>query len=133
MRVINKLYKDWSPSMKARLRSLSLRSAGDMCKIISNKVCDTFVILDETIIGWSIYVLEPWYSNSPGDFMLYVRSSYRRMGWGRKLVELAINKYGSLKIHLWNECSGKFYSKMYFKEFTDKLDIVRGSNYLYVD
>jgi GNAT superfamily N-acetyltransferase len=131
MLIINKRYFDWSPAMRRQLRSLSLRGEGDMCKVLAKKTCDTFVVFDNNIIvGWAIYSEDPWYKAEPGDFMLYVRKSYRKKGVGRMLIRAASQKYGKLLIHPWNTNSGRFFAKMLGE--SDDLEVVRGSDWLNV-
>lgn len=130
MKIINKLYKDWSAATRKRLRSLSLRSEGDMCKALAKRPCDTFVVFENgTIVGWAIYVLTPWYhSTLPGDFMIYIRKSQRNRGVARTLIKEGLKKYGTLRIHPWNRESGEFFSKM-LKEINN-LEIARGEGWI---
>lgn len=130
--ITNKLYEKWSYVVRRKLRSLSLRGEGDMCKAIAKKSCDTFVAFDEhMIIGWAIYIEEPWYhSEQSGDFMLYIRKSYRKHGIGRMLIQAGLRKYALLRIHPWNIDSGMFFRKMLDEE-KDSFIIARGSHYVY--
>lgn len=131
MRIVNKPYMDWSSSFRKRLRSLTLRVYSDMLKAVAKKQCDSFVVFDDNdlIVGWAIYVMEPWYAAVPGDFSVYVRKAYRKKGIGKMLIKTAIEKYGSLRIHPWNDNSGKFFAKMIDEE-KDALVVVRGDYYL---
>jgi len=131
MKIVNKPYMEWSPADRKRFRSLSLRSTGDMCKALVRKKCDTFVVFDDqnVFVGWGVYVMEPWYHEKlPGDFSVYVRKSYRKKGIGKMIAKVAIEKYGSLRVHPWDCNSGKFFSKMIKEEGT--MIVVRGECYL---
>ena len=122
---------DWSSSFRRRLRSLTLRKYSDMLKAVSKKQCDSFVVFDynNLIIGWAIYVMEPWYSDIPGDFSVYVRKSYRKRGIGKALINAALKKYKFLQIHPWDNTSGKFFAKMK-KEQKNSLKVMRGECFL---
>ena len=130
MKIINRLYNKWPPETRKRLRSISLRSEGDMCKAIRHRPCDSFVVFHNgAILGWAIYVLEPWYHDKmPGDFMIYVKKLWRRKGIGRALIKAGLAKYKNIRIHPWNENSGRFFSKI-IKENKD-IVIARGRAWL---
>lgn len=113
--------------MRKRLRSLSLRSEGDICKVLVSKSCDTFVAFEgNMIIGWGVYIKDFWFTSS--DFMLYVRKSYRNKGVGRELIKAAMGKYGTVSLHAWDMNSGRFFSKMLGD--MDNLNIARGSEWV---
>jgi len=127
MKIINKLYKDWTLAIQQELRNLTLREEGDLCTGLDSKLCDTFVAFEgNLIVGWGVYFLDKWLTDN--DFMLYVRESYRCEGIGRELTKVAIDKYGTASIHIWDSNSGKFFSKI-LKEMSF-LHIARGSDWL---
>jgi GNAT superfamily N-acetyltransferase len=123
MKIINKLYTEWSSATRKGLRNLTLRTSSDMRMALASKKCDSFVAFDDNnmIVGWAIYVMEPWYDlEIPGDFSVYVRKLYRKRGIGRALIQRGVEKYGTLRIHPWDDNSGSFFSKM-----------IRESNFLF--
>ena len=133
MKIVNKLYSDWSPEMRKRLRSLSLRQVGSICKVVSRTPCDTFVLFDSNVlIGWGIYLLEHYNGifliYDQGSFMLYVRNLYRKKGVGKFIIQNAVKKYGKLKIYPWNNNSGMFFKKI-LNNFEGSLEVNISNRY----
>lgn len=133
MKIINKLYSDWSPEMKRQLRSLSLRTRGSICKVVSKTPCDTFVLFDNNIlVGWGIYLLGHYNGifliYNQGSFMLYVRNSYRKKGVGKFIIQNAIRKYEKLKVYPWDNNSGIFFKKV-LNNFENSLEVNASNRY----
>jgi L-amino acid N-acyltransferase YncA len=124
MRIKNKFFNEWELSIRKKLRDLSLRSSGDMCKRVKKFNCDTFVAFNgDTIIGWAIFCI------NTQEAMVYVRKTNRRMGIGRVLLNNVISKYEACSVRAWDTVSGRFFYTM-IKESSSNTIVVNGRSYL---
>lgn len=97
--------------------------------------------VNEKIVGFCRYIDSNDFSSEYTDIdcelcALYVKSTMKRQGIGKKLMKYVINEFkekGKKKMIIWclkeNEPSKKFYKKMGGKEYANKIGEFGGSEY----
>jgi len=83
-RIHRKLYRNWSPGVKTKLRRNNFGLGGLMRASLDDNPVTYVMLDDDELIGWAL-VLKCSYR---GDFaMFFVKRRYRRKGVGTRLVE----------------------------------------------
>lgn len=120
MRTVARHWTDWSPTMKAALRRLTIDKYSELAMLLaplqSGKDCgairnnpdayQTWVVFNgwDNPIAWAILTHR-------NEIMVYVKRYHRRKGIGRKLLALARKHNPGERITtlVWSPTSAKFY------------------------
>lgn len=108
--IVVKAKSNLTKKEKERLNSLTLRSGIMWSYFVDYDNSITVLALDEDkqICGWLLAFLPDEESDWEGH--IYISRFRRREGIGTKIMETALNIFGTLQISKWSEEAGSFYS-----------------------
>lgn len=100
-RVLTRRYRDWPGEIRRVLIGLTLKPASGLGDMACHQNCKTFVAFreDGKIVGWAG-------ANKSGDFMVYVRRSYRKRGIG-SLLHRHAKKWHGKEMYIYPEPSNQ--------------------------
>ena len=112
MRVAQKRFCDWNPSMKRRLRYATFQRRGYLREFTSAFPASmTTVLFSPTgqVMGWSF---AHKHGDLPIDVNLFVNHRYRGNGLGAVLIERAVRDFKNIRLAEWDGVTRKLFRKL---------------------
>jgi len=109
LRFETKAYLEFSPEIRSKIRSASLRGEGLFCesmRLYGSSATITVAFKREAVIGWAVHFTN---KRDEDSIYCYVKRAYRRQGIGAALVNQMTSQFPNAYVYPHDSVSKLFY------------------------